>query len=168
MLPASGTMSLSQARTEFSKSLPMPFSALYAAVAGVPISGVMSLSQFYGKSAGASAPSTPRWGVGALSSYTEANVLALCSNAHTYTTGQIFTPTTSTTYIYFIVPVAYNPIFVDQASGFPGGWDGASWLPLGDIGGGTGPVALTIAGQSWKIYRTDFDSSGVSNWKVNY
>lgn len=50
-LPSSGIMSFSQLVTEFGKTLPISLSQLYAITSGIPSSGSMSLSQFYGKTA---------------------------------------------------------------------------------------------------------------------
>jgi hypothetical protein len=44
-------MSLSQIGAEFGRTPPFSMSSLYSAVSGIPASGAMSLSQFYGKSA---------------------------------------------------------------------------------------------------------------------
>ena len=167
-LPASGTMSMSQVATEFSKTPPMVFSALYGITQGIPASGTMSLSNFYGKTAGPSAPSTPMYGTGVLETYNESSVLALVTTPHTYTSGQNITLNQSDNYGYFIVPDSYNPVFTDIAVGFAGGWDGASWPTTGDIGDGFGPVAVTIAGAAWKIYRTDFRNSGTVVYTVAY
>lgn len=51
-LPSSGSISLSQIGAEFGRTPPFSLSSLYSVVAGIPASGAMSLSQFYGKSAG--------------------------------------------------------------------------------------------------------------------
>ncbi|MDY0073749.1 MAG: hypothetical protein RBR77_14045 [Thauera sp.] len=50
-LPSSGLISMSQIRTEFGRSGATSLSSLYGAAAGVPTSGLISLSHFYGKSA---------------------------------------------------------------------------------------------------------------------
>lgn len=114
------------------------------------------------------APTAPLFGVGALADYNESTVLAALNSNHTYTTGQNFTVTLANNFAYFALPASYNPIFIDQSSGYQGGWDGASWDTLGNIGNDTGPVAITIAGQPWKIYRTDFALTGSKTYKVNY
>lgn len=113
-------------------------------------------------------PNAPLYGVGILADYNEATVLEALKANHTYTSGSIFSVTTNNNYAYYAVPVAYNPVFIDQSNMLTGGWDGASWDTEGNIGGGSGPVALTIAGQPWKIYRLDFAVSGTKNYRVNY
>lgn len=50
-LPASGTISLSQIQTEFGGSNPASLSEYYAADTGVPASGTIKFSDFYGTSA---------------------------------------------------------------------------------------------------------------------
>lgn len=50
-LPASGTITLLQIATEFGGTAPHSLSEYYAAAAGVPASGAISFSDFYGKSA---------------------------------------------------------------------------------------------------------------------
>lgn len=50
-LPASGPLSLSEIQTEFGGTNPISISEYYAAATGVPASGTISISDFYGKSA---------------------------------------------------------------------------------------------------------------------
>ena len=49
-LPASGPLSLSEIQTEFGGSNPISISEYYAAASGVPASGTIKISDFYGKS----------------------------------------------------------------------------------------------------------------------
>lgn len=116
-------------------------------------------------------PTTAIFGVGVLAQpYVESAVRAMLTSTHTYdTSGQEFTINiTADNFGYFAVPANKNPVFIDVSSGFPGGWDGASWDNEGNIGGETGPVAITIAGAAWKLYRTDFTSVGNKTFRVNY
>lgn len=115
------------------------------------------------------APTTPIYGIGVLNDFNEATVLAALTQNHTYTSGETLTVTTAGgDYAYFAVPVSYNPTFVDTASSIPGGWDGAGWPTDGNFGETTGPVAITIAGEAWKIYRTDFPGNGTKTYRVNF
>lgn len=115
------------------------------------------------------APTTPIYGIGVLNDFNEATVRAALTQNHTYTSGETFTVTTTGgNYAYFAVPSTYNPTFVDIASNIPGGWDGAGWPTDGDFGETSGPVAFTIAGESWKIYRTDFPGNGTKTYRVNF
>lgn len=120
-------------------------------------------------------PTTPIYGVGVLPQpYVESQVLALLTGTHPAQSGQTLSiNVTADNFGYFAIPVAgapqnfNNAVFVDQSNGFPGGWDGAGWPNNGDIGETTGPVSITIGGNAWKLYRTDFTSIGNKSFTVN-
>lgn len=122
-----------------------------------------------------SVPTTPIYGVGVLDQpYTESAVLALLTNTHPASTGQTLNINiTADNFGYFAIPLAGAPqnfsaaTFIDQSNGFPGGWDGASWPNDGEIGMQNGPVVITIGGNSWNLYRTDFSSVGNKSFTVN-
>ena len=124
---------------------------------------------------GPTVPTTPVYGVGILAQpYTEAAVIALLANAHPATTGQTLTLNAAGgNFGYFAIPVAgapvnfNNAVFIDQSNGFPGGWDGASWPNDGEIGNETGPVIVSLGGNNWKLYRTDFAGIGNKSFTVN-
>lgn len=115
------------------------------------------------------APTTPIFGTGILNDYSEATVRAALTQAHTYTSGETITiNATGSNYAYFAIPQSYNANFIDTANNFPGGWDGAGWPTDGDFGETTGPVLFTIAGETWKIYRTDFPGIGTKSYRVTF
>ena len=62
--------------------------------------------------------------------------------------------------------------FLDTASDFVGGWDGASWPDDGDIGSEYGPIIIqrTLHGitSDWYLYRTDFDGLGAFEFKITF
>lgn len=61
-------------------------------------------------------------------------------------------------YGYFLSPKDFGDVSFRSSSGITGGWDGASW-PLDDIGDTYGPVEITLDGQQWYLYRTDFSDN---------
>lgn len=59
VLQSSGAISLYDIQTEFGGSTPISMSEYYGAASGIPSSGSISFSNFYGKSALSSGPPTP-------------------------------------------------------------------------------------------------------------
>ena len=59
VLQSSGAISLYNIQTEFGGSTPISMSEYYGAASGIPSSGSISFSNFYGKSALSSGPPTP-------------------------------------------------------------------------------------------------------------
>ena len=59
VLQSSGAISLYNIQTEFGGSTPISMSEYYGAASGIPSSGAISFSNFYGKSAPSSGPPTP-------------------------------------------------------------------------------------------------------------
>lgn len=59
VLQSSGAISLYDIQTEFGGSTPISMSEYYGAASGIPSSGTISFSNFYGKSALSSGPPTP-------------------------------------------------------------------------------------------------------------
>lgn len=61
---------------------------------------------------------------------------------------------------------------IDLETGWPGGWDGATWTVDGGFDETYGPVELMLDDGSgprlWKIYRTDFSGIGIWSWSVTY
>lgn len=75
-------------------------------------------------------------------------------------------------YAYFACPIEMGPAnFIDNDTGFPGGWDGAKW-PDGGTHSATGPIVVQYDdgdGLSyWYVYRTDFSGIGQMSWTVNF
>lgn len=76
-------------------------------------------------------------------------------------------------YMYFCYPASLKQAkFIDVATDFEGGWDGASWPDNGDVGEQFGPIAVTriIQGipSTWYLYRTDFSGIGTFTYEVTF
>lgn len=74
-------------------------------------------------------------------------------------------------YAYFAHPQSYGIAeFIDNANGFPGGWDGITWGD-GTIGEIYGPVTVVYddgsGPENWYVYRTDFSGIGNMSWTVH-
>ena len=85
-----------------------------------------------------------------------------------------FNAATTADYVYFAHPVALGlGTLIDNATSFPGGWDGVLWADGGyegtsgpitvqyDAGDGAGPI-------DWYVYRTDFSGIGNNTFRVDY
>jgi hypothetical protein len=75
-------------------------------------------------------------------------------------------------YGYFAHPASMGvATFIDNATGFPGGWDGAGW-PDGGSGTTSGPLTVTYDDGSgpkdWYVYRTDYSGIGQMSWTVQF
>lgn len=59
--------------------------------------------------------------------------------------------------------------FIDDSTGWPGGWDGANW-PDGGYWAATGPITVTYDNgngpEDWYVYRTSFSGFGALSWQV--
>lgn len=85
-LPISGTMSLSQIATEFNKTPPVAMSSLYGIISGIPVSGAMSISTFYGKSAVVAGNSPFSMTVGTIRSDADGKYITVGSNIYGFST----------------------------------------------------------------------------------
>lgn len=77
-------------------------------------------------------------------------------------------------YGYFMHPVEYGlATFTNTANAQAGGWDGVTW-PLDSIGTVMGPIIVPISlggspiQKQFYVYRTDFSSLGVIQYRVDY
>ena len=93
----------------------------------------------------------------------------------TVASGQRFTLTAgSGQYMYFCYPASLGLAeFIDTASQFVGGWDGASWPDDGSVGEQMGPIAIQRKNElgissTWYLYRTDFDGIGTYTYEVTF
>lgn len=98
----------------------------------------------------------------------------LTSNLPSLVDNQRFTLTApSGQFMYFCHPASLGIAkFVDVATNFEGGWDGASWPDDGDVGEQYGPIAITRITNGvqadWYLYRTDFDGIGTFTYEVSF
>jgi len=76
--------------------------------------------------------------------------------------------------MYFCYPASLGLAeFIDTASQFIGGWDGASWPDDGSVGDQMGPIAIQRKNElgissTWYLYRTDFDGIGTYTYEVTF
>lgn len=77
-------------------------------------------------------------------------------------------------YFMHLKSLSAKATFTDQANGFPGGWDGATWTPEGEMGTVYDPIEVQYdcgdgnGPQAWLIYRTDWDSLGSMSYEIEY
>lgn len=99
----------------------------------------------------------------------------LTNHLPTMASGQKFTLTAGAgEYMYFCYPATLGLAkFVDQASNFEGGFDGASWPDDGSVGEQYGPITVARTDASgttsnWYLYRSDFDGNGTMTFEVTF
>lgn len=132
-LPASGALTLTAIATEFGGSAPHAMSEYYAAAAGVPASGAIKFSDFYGKSA-ATVTLDATYGVASDTSgpNTAGFKLTSTGDIHTELDALGFSDTTSN----WIDPVAAAPGLYEARASIvsgsvtAGSSSTATWLPL--------------------------------------
>lgn len=67
-------------------------------------------------------------------------------------------------FMYWASPVSFGEVqFFDRESQFAGGWDGAHGYPQVVV---EGPKTILVNGQSYYLYRTDYDNLGRVPWQV--
>lgn len=118
---------------------------------------------------------TPIFGIGPVGVRNDPEVgQYLTGSLPTFADNQRFTLTAPAgQYMYFCHPASLGIAkFVDTATNFEGGWDGASWPDDGDVGDQYGPISIsrTINGvqSDWYLYRTDFDGIGTFTYEVSF
>lgn len=116
----------------------------------------------------------PVYGIGPVGIRTHEQVVQYLTNELTDERVQQFTLNAQNMgeYMYVCYPVALGLArFIDTATDFDGGWDGATW-PDDDIGTIFGPLTIqrTIHGATseWYLYRTDFDGIGLFTYEITF
>jgi len=73
-------------------------------------------------------------------------------------------------YAYFAYPVSQGYADIrDNATNYPGGWEGATWED-GGFGGTSGPLTVTYddgsGPEDWYVYRTSFSGIDQMSWTI--
>ena len=117
----------------------------------------------------------PIYGVGPIGVNTDSEIVSfLTQELPDNSNGQVINLTLNAgEYGYFAHPASLGTAsFLDNASSFEGGWDGASWPNNGTIGAGRGPLSIVrnINGNDviWYLYRTDFAALGSMSYTVTF
>lgn len=119
-------------------------------------------------------PAAPTYGIGPIGIRSDAEASQYLTSELTSERVQLINLTAGMgEYMYVCYPVSMGLAeFVDTASDFVGGWDGASWPDDGDIGSDYGPIIIqrTLHGvaSDWYLYRTDFDGLGAFEFKITF
>jgi len=113
----------------------------------------------------------PRFGLGALESYTNEQMLTQAlsevhENAQQYPSFTL-PAAPDDGFFYYMAPVEYGAVTFRDAGGLVGGWDGASW-PLDDMADTTGPVEVMYQGHKYNLYRTDWPGSRGGTFTVSF